>query len=288
MPTRVVEISSHCKLEYTLNYLVYRTAEEKKRIFLDEIAVLIVDSTAVAITTALLTELTVRKINVVFCDSKHNPIGQLLPLHGSYDASISIQKQIGWTKEDKDTIWQRIITEKIKNQGIVLNKYFPNQGQRLFDSLDDIQPGDPTNCEGHCANYYFSHLFGNDFKRDSQDERNVFLNYGYAIILSQLNRTIAGQGYLTQIGFHHRGPTNPYNLSCDLREPFRPIVDDRIHSVTKEDFKDKLITIPHVTVVIRGCKQSLCNAIDQYVASILSARETHDFSQVAFRESYEL
>lgn len=288
MAFRIVEVSSHCKLEYSLNYLVYRTAEETKRISLDEISVLIIESTAVALTSSLLAELVSRKINTIFCDEKHNPISQLIPLHGSSETSLTIQKQIDWIQEDKDTIWQRIVTEKIKNQASVLSKYSPGQEDRLYDSLDKILPGDTTNWEGHCANYYFSHLFGKDFTRDSQDERNAFLNYGYAIILSLLNRSIAAKGCITQIGFHHRNQYNAYNLACDLMEPFRPIVDDKIHGLTKENFKEKLRTLSQTYVTIRGCKQTLSNAIDLYVSSIISAMNSHDFSQVAFMESYEL
>ena len=270
MAFRIVEVSSHCKLEYSLNYLVYRTAEETKRISLDEISVLIIESTAVALTSSLLAELVSRKINTIFCDEKHNPISQLIPLHGSSETSLAIQKQIDWIQEDKDTIWQRIVTEKIKNQASVLSKYSPGQEDRLYDSLDKILPGDTTNWEGHCANYYFSHL------------------YGYAIILSLLNRSIAAKGCITQIGFHHRNQYNAYNLACDLMEPFRPIVDDKIHGLTKENFKEKLRTLSQTYVTIRGCKQTLSNAIDLYVSSIISAMNSHDFSQVAFMESYEL
>ena len=67
MSWRVVMISSNAKLDYKLDYLVVRTADEVKRIHLSEIGVLVVESTAVSLTAYLLCELTQRKIKVIFC-----------------------------------------------------------------------------------------------------------------------------------------------------------------------------------------------------------------------------
>lgn len=65
MSWRVVVVSNRCKLEYKLGYLVCR-GEEVKKVFLSEIGVLIVESTAVSMTAALLCELVKNKIDVVF------------------------------------------------------------------------------------------------------------------------------------------------------------------------------------------------------------------------------
>ena len=77
MPFRTVIISSHSKLEYSLNYLVYKTIEETKKIVLDEIHTLIIESTMVSITSSLLVELMNKKIKVIFCDEKKNPHSEL-------------------------------------------------------------------------------------------------------------------------------------------------------------------------------------------------------------------
>ncbi len=39
---------------------------------------LIIESTAISLTTMLLSELTKHKIKVVFCDEKHNPQSELI------------------------------------------------------------------------------------------------------------------------------------------------------------------------------------------------------------------
>lgn len=56
MSWRVVVVSRRCKLEYKLGYLVCR-GEETKKIFISEIGVLIIESTGVALTTALFDKL---------------------------------------------------------------------------------------------------------------------------------------------------------------------------------------------------------------------------------------
>lgn len=61
----MVIISKRCKLEYKLGYLVSR-GEEVKKIYVAEIGTLIIESTGVSITAALMCELIRSKVNVVF------------------------------------------------------------------------------------------------------------------------------------------------------------------------------------------------------------------------------
>lgn len=287
MAFRTVEISSHCKLEYSLNYLVFRTPKDTKRILLDEIQTLIIDSTAVALTTSLISELSKRNICVIFCDEKHNPESQLLPLFGSYESSLALSRQINWSQEIKDLVWKEIIKQKITWQGKVLRKYKPDD-DFLINYCDLVTDGDATNCEGHAAKYYFNRVFFDGFTRDSESEINTFLNYGYSILLSEVNRCVAAKGYNSQLGIHHHNQFNPYNLSCDLMEPFRPIIDDYVHSLTAIDFKQNLIELFQKNVFINGMVQTLNNAIQIYVANTLKALDMQDLSLLTFFESYEL
>ena len=83
---------------------------------------LIVESTAVSMTSYLLSELMKNKIKVVFCDEKRNPCSELVSYYGSHDTSSKIRKQIEWTKDDKDHIWTEIVSEKIKQQALMLQR----------------------------------------------------------------------------------------------------------------------------------------------------------------------
>ena len=64
-----------------------------------------------------------------------------------------------------------------------------------------------------------------DFSRRSDHPLNAVLNYGYTILLSAFNREIAACGYATQLGLHHDNVFNQFNLSSDLMEPFRILID---------------------------------------------------------------
>ncbi len=77
MSWRTVIISSRCKLDLKLGYMVVR-GETVQRIFLDEIAMVIIENPAVSMTGCLLSELIARKIKVIFCDGKRSPQAELV------------------------------------------------------------------------------------------------------------------------------------------------------------------------------------------------------------------
>ena len=85
MSWRTVVIGSNAKLDYKMEYLVVRTLEEVKRIHLSEIGVLILESTAVSLTSYLMCELVQRKIKVIVCDHERNPCAELIPTCGCHD-----------------------------------------------------------------------------------------------------------------------------------------------------------------------------------------------------------
>lgn len=60
MSWRTVVISKRCKLDFNMGYMVIR-GEETNRIFVDEIAMLIIENPAVSMTGCLLSELTDKK-----------------------------------------------------------------------------------------------------------------------------------------------------------------------------------------------------------------------------------
>lgn len=93
---------------------------------------MIVESTAVSMTSYLLSELIKNKVKVIFCDEKRNPISELVSYYGSHDTSAKIRKQMEWTKEDKALIWTEIVSEKIKQQALLLERYGKNEANMLI------------------------------------------------------------------------------------------------------------------------------------------------------------
>lgn len=287
MGFRTVVVSTHSKLELSLNYLVFKTPDEIKRINIDEIQTLIVESTAVAITSSLLAELVRKKIKVVFCNEKKEPFSEFVPYYGDSISYKRIKQQICWSNEAKDLVWQKIIIEKIKNQANVLSTISNDDSLILLEFANNVQIGDITNREGHAAKFYFNRIYGENFTRNNNNEINTYLNYGYTIILSQFSKAIVAKGYLTQLGIHHIGETNYFNLACDFMEPVRPFIDKRVKDLTSDNFKDKLIEVLSETFLFDGQKQTLSNAISLYVASLLNALASEDASKIKFIKEYE-
>ena len=60
-----------------------------------------------------------------------------------------------------------------------------------------------SNREGHSARIYFNTLFGNDFTRESDNDINAALDYGYTLLLSMFVREVVVCGCMTQIGLKH-------------------------------------------------------------------------------------
>lgn len=89
MSWRIIVISKRAKLDLQLGYMVVRS-EEVTKVVLSEISTILIESTAVSLTTSLLAELTRRKIKVIFCDEKKNPSSELIGYYGSHDASNKI------------------------------------------------------------------------------------------------------------------------------------------------------------------------------------------------------
>lgn len=294
MSWRVVAITSCAKLDYKMNYLVVRTADETKRISLTEISTLIIESTGVSFTAYLMSELLKRKINVIMCDEKRYPQGVLLPLSGCFDTSYKVRQQIAWKEDTKKSVWQEIVKKKICGQAAVLdslNSEIKKRGNLLRSYISEVEPGDITNREGHAAKVYFNDLFDKDFSRDMECTENTALNYGYGILLSAFAREIACSGYITQIGIFHNNVHNSLNLACDLMEPFRPFVDKLVIDAKFEEFghdeKVKVVQILNQIVSIENNNNYLINAIKIYSRSVLDSLSEDNVLLLKFPD-YEL
>lgn len=90
MSWRIIVISRRAKLDYQMGYMVVRN-EEVTKIHLSEISTILIESTAVSLTTSLLSELTKKKVKVIFCDEKRNPSSELVSYYGSHDTSNKVR-----------------------------------------------------------------------------------------------------------------------------------------------------------------------------------------------------
>ena len=286
MSWRTVIVSNRCKLDLKLGYMVIR-GEETKRIFLDEVALLLIENPAVSLTGCLLEALTERKIRVIFCDSKRSPMAELVPHHGSHDTTRKLRQQLAWSDEIKGAVWSRIIGEKIRLQAQHLAEHKLQKEALLLEAyLPQIEFQDSSNREGHAAKVYFNALFGKTFSRREEHPLNAAINYGYSIFLSAFNREISAAGYITELGIHHDNVFNHFNLSSDLMEPFRILVDRKVLELKPKELdsetKHVLVNLLNSNVEIGHTSQTVLNAIRIYLTSVFAALNSEDADSIRF------
>lgn len=264
-------VDSPCKISVGGNYLILRS-DEVKKIHLSEVYYLMIACPAVNITGVALCELNRQKIKVVFCDEKRNPYGELIGYYGCFNCSKKLKTQIAWDSNVTSAVNTMIIAQKITNQALLLRKCgFDERAEMLEDYVAEIELDDAGNREGHAAKVYFNTLFGKDFSREKDCAVNAALNYGYSVMLSDINRAVVACGRSTQIGINHCNEFNEFNLSCDLIEPFRVIVDEYVFEQGNrefgKDYKFDLVGLLNKRVRLDR-EYSLHDAIGVYVKNV--------------------
>lgn len=285
MSWRTVVVRNSAKIDYQMGFMVIRK-EDTIKIHLDEINTVVIESTAVSLTSALLSELMKKKIKVIFCDEKRNPSSELIPYYGSHDTSIKIKRQIQWNNDIKTYVWTSIVTEKIRNQARFLYSLHKEEASILWHYIEELEYGDSTNREGHAAKVYFNALFGMNFTRSDDNSINAALNYGYSLILSLFNREIVANGYITQLGLFHDNMFNPFNLASDLMEPFRPLVDRIVFELKPGKFeheeKQMVQQIFLKDLKISDRIEHINNAVKIYCRSVFDSLNDNDPSLIKF------
>lgn len=290
MGFRTVIVNTRCKLEHRLNFLIIR-GETERRVYINEINTLIVQSTAVSLTASLLSELVKNNVKIIFCDEKCNPSSELLPYYGAYNTAKRVKIQAQWRNKTKDKVWKILIEQKIRSQSELLYKTGHTvESEMLNEYAADLTDGDRTNREGHAAKVYFNAILSHEVTRHSAGFINGCLNYGYAVLLSAINREIVASGYVTQLGIWHDNEFNEFNLGSDLMEPLRTVVDETALSVSDGDlnFRYKMANILNYEVIFADKKTTLDIAIRQYVKSVLAALEDNDISLIVFPKNVKV
>jgi len=185
--------------------------------------------------------------------------------------------QTKWSDKIKGELWSKIIKNKITNQALLLNKINSDSYNLLLSYVNDVTLGDKTNREGHAAKVYFSALFTKKFVRNENDNINAALNYGYSILLSSFNKEIIANGYLTELGIHHKNEFNPFNLSCDLMEPFRIVIDNFVYfnqeRELNSEYKMDIINIFNAKYKYNGKQYILKDIIKMHVKNVFDYLE---------------
>lgn len=289
MSWRIIYIENSDYLSSYLDSVKIKNGNDETTIPFSDINSIIVDNRKTNLSVGFLNKCVEYKINLVICDYYHLPSSMLIPYSGNYQTSEIQYKQLKWPKESKSYLWKEIIRTKINGQIKVLT--LCNKSNSVIDVLkayvEDIELNDATNREGLAAKMYFRELFGKQFIRHNDDIFNSCLDYGYAIIRSQICRSLVARGLNLHIGIFHKGITNDFNLADDFMEIYRPIIDLWVNkninrdTVFNSEIRKEIIRIPTYKVKYEK-NVTIINAINTMVDKVLNYFNTGDISLLVF------
>lgn len=193
----------------------------------DHVAALICSNGQITLTQAALAELAASSACVVICDSKHLPVGMLLPLVAHFRQTARFGAQASCPLPLRNRLWSGIVKAKVSAQAAALVKLH-GQDCGLLTVASGVGVRNATVLEAHASRIYWPALFADHtFRRsDDTDPRNALLNYGYAVVRAIVARSLCAAGLHPGISLHHHNQYDPYPLANDMMEPFRPLVDE--------------------------------------------------------------
>ncbi len=215
-------------------------------------------------------------IDIVFAEGDGAPIGRVW--HSKLGSTTRIRKRqleaslnaeaIPWVKSwVKDKIGNQIdllkelkkhrkaqenqIEEVIKIITSLISKVDNLNGETVNNIADSIR-----GYEGTAGRHYFgllSSLLPKEYRfkgrsyRPAEDAFNAFLNYGYGILYSRIEKAIMIAGLDPYVGFLHRDDYNQTSFVFDFIEPYRPFVDITVYRLFsgKKVNKDHYHDIPN-------------------------------------------
>ncbi|MBZ7948895.1 type II CRISPR-associated endonuclease Cas1 [Campylobacter molothri] len=273
-------ITTQAKLSLEYNHLVIKQKEKEAKFFLKDINFIILESLQASLSSSLLNALAKNKIILLTCDEMHNINGIFSPFLGHFISAKVAREQVAVSSQRKAILWQKIIKNKISNQAYVLKLFNHMQEYKeLINLCKKVSLNDAKNVESTAASLYFKTLFGKNFYRNEICFVNSALNYGYAIIRSNIIRAVCISGLLPWQGIKHNNIYNSFNLCDDLIEVFRPLVDICVFNLkdTKEsefldkESKQKLIQILQEELILENKSYPLNRAINFYVQNFKNA-----------------
>lgn len=273
-------------LSLKLEQLVIKTQRQEddgesltRTIPIEDVGVVVLDHRQITVTQGVMEKLLENNCAVITCDSRHLPVGLLLPLVGNTVQNERFRSQIDSSLPLRKQLWQQTIQAKIANQAAVLEYSTSRRHGNMLAWVSQVKSGDSDNVEARAATYYWKTIFPErpDFLRGQfEDEPNGLFNYGYAVLRAVVARSLVMSGLLPTLGIHHHNRYNAYCLADDIMEPYRPYVDHLVLDIIAEDgtlsltqsAKLRLLSIPVLDVEIDGHTSPLMVAVSTTTASL--------------------
>jgi len=280
---KTIRITRPCTLRIKNGNLVVEDDAHRFKFCLDDVDSIIFEGDRFMLSAKVLAALSRHKVATLFCDEYYMPSAILHPYHQSSLATRTLKAQLTVTKVFTDTLWQEIIKAKIVLQREVL-QVLNKKSDKLDIYLAQVRAADAYGAEAKSARYYWAQLFDSlTREQESMDVRNQALNYAYALIRSLITRDLSAAGFLPAIGLWHDNKYNAFNLSDDLMEPFRPIVDIGVYRLLEMHGDEEILT--------SQMKKELINLLDivyvEYEKGLSSLRSVSKLYVQLFKKSVE-
>ena len=248
----------------------------KKKIPPKKVSAIVLDKGTSLTYEAVKTALS-HNIDIVFAEGDGAPIGRVW--HSKLGSTTSIRKrQLEASMSAEAIPWvKKWVTDKINNQidfikklkkhrkakvdqindvlekmESLIQKIEKLEGETVADIADSIR-----GYEGTAGRYYFGllsslltkeHQFKGRSYRPAEDPFNAFLNYGYGILYSRIEKCIMIAGLDPYVGFLHRDDYNQTSFVFDFIEPYRPFVDLTVYRL----FSGKKVNQDHYREITNG------------------------------------
>lgn len=276
MLKKTLFFTNKCSITTANEQLVITSDSINRTIPIEDIGYIIIDHNEVYISMPALNKLINNNCACIICDDKHLPNGMLLNLNSHNIQQEIFKHQINASAPLKKQLWQQTIKEKIRNQGVLLEKI--TSKKNAFEFLESkVLSGDTTNMEAVAAKFYWKSFFDLDFKRERfGNYPNNLLNYGYAILRAATARALSGSGLLNTLGIHHKSKYNAFALADDIMEPFRPAVDETVNFIMQNydeqelttEIKSELLQVLTRTVYFKNEKSPLMVGLQKTASSL--------------------
>ncbi len=235
-------------------------------VVIDDLLCLLISVPGCLISSNLIDRLVNEQVPIAICGKNYLPNALILPTAGKGRQYEIMRAQSALSEPKRKRFWQTVVQAKLFNQASLLEQLGIN-AIGLHKLITKTRSGDLDNCEAQGARYYWTKLFGAEFRRNRDaNDINSALNYSYTVLRACMARAIVASGLHPTYSLHHRNPQNPINLVDDLMEPFRPVCDAIVNLHRHNQFDNGLST---------ELKRRLANVA---IAPVISADETSPLS----------
>ena len=151
------------------------------------------------------------------------------------------KKQYQYSEDFNLEVAKKLIRQKINNQ-VRLLKALRYRSEELNQSIADIEEINPDlalssselmGFEGHASKLFFEAYFKpmDWYRREPRCKRDIYnllLDIGYTYLFNFIEAMLGLYGFDTYCGVLHKFFYQRKSLACDLVEPFRCIIDQRL------------------------------------------------------------